>query len=164
MATPAYIPIYTTTLASATSSVLMADIPQGYAELVLVIDSRATSNAQGRITFNGDTGNNYYAVTANGFVSSTTSTKENATTYLNLSSSTGFRNTGTLNVTQIMNYSSTSQHKSLLIRNDGPSVVTSMIAGRYASTTAISSISIFMSLGDLGAGSTFSLFGILGTE
>lgn len=160
MATPAYIPIYTTTLASSASSVLMAGIPQDYRDLVLVMEFKGSGgNAYGALRFNGDTGSNYSITFAYGDGSST---GQGASTSDKIAVFAATTTSPYIEQYNIMDYSATDKHKTLLRRGNRADYRTDMLAGRWANTAAITSIEIFALTNSYAAGSTFSLFGILG--
>jgi hypothetical protein len=64
-------------------------------------------------------------------------------------------------ITQIMDYSATDKHKTTLVRSNNAADATEAMTGRYASTTAVTSIEIGLD-GSLSfaSGSTFSLYGV----
>tara|TARA_R110000824_G_scaffold260067_5_gene448720 strand:+ start:215 stop:703 length:489 start_codon:yes stop_codon:yes gene_type:complete len=159
MATPTYTLIDSTTLASSASSVTFSSIDQSYGDLVLAIEvSSGSSTARPALRFNGDTGNNYFAVVA---VNNTSNTSHTIS-YLRLETDYSIQNGTLLGSCQIMDYSATNKHKSVLIRNDSPSRgVAGMIAGRWANNSAISSIELLSYGGDFLAGGTVYLYGIL---
>jgi hypothetical protein len=65
MPTPTYVPIATTTLGSAASTVTFSSIPQTYTDLVLSITTYNTAaNQQFRMNFNGSSSAHCYSVTA----------------------------------------------------------------------------------------------------
>lgn len=162
MATPAYIPIYTTTLASSASSVLMAGIPQGYADLVLVLDLKTTNNREIGLQFNGDSTGHYSFVQAIGNGSTTSSNSSSTRTYARIIQTPGSSNSG-MGVVSIMDYTA-NKHKAVLTRSNHNAEV-KMLASRWPDTSAITSITVMNNLAeDFLAGSTISLFGILGTE
>jgi hypothetical protein len=66
------------------------------------------------------------------------------------------------NITQIMDYSATDKHKTLLSRKNTSSVVVNAQAGRWANTAAITSIVCTVDSGaTFSSGSTFSLYGVI---
>ena len=116
---------------------------------------------------NGDTGANYNYVNARG--RTTTLAESNALGSQNSMFIAGWSyGQGTTNglpvIIQFMDYSATDKHKTTLdryqtTRDNGDSEV-GMIAGRWASTSAITSISLFPNSSTLKAGTTASLYGI----
>ena len=162
MATPAYIPIYTTTLASAASSVLMAGIPQDYVDLIIVFDGGVTARTGQYLEFNGDTTNaNYSNVYAVGSGSTATSGSASNRIFAEVIENNSSNNA----IIQIMDYSATDKHKTSLIRvNNATNNGTEMRVYRWANTSAITSINLVAAGTTWLAGSSFALYGILGTE
>lgn len=66
----------------------------------------------------------------------------------------------TVAVVQVMDYSATDKHKTSLIRIDSTNT-TSAIAQRWASTTAVNSLTFSIGSGVFAIGSTFSLYGVI---
>jgi hypothetical protein len=82
--------------------------------------------------------------------------------YFDLSAGIGTPKDATV-ISQIMDYAQTDKHKSVLSRISKASAGVGAIAGRWASTAAITTISINQGgFGNFAAGSTFSLFGLEG--
>lgn len=157
MATDAYVALYSTTLAASVSSVNISGIPtSGYRDLVIVINATANAGYNVPVAFNDDTtATNYPSVYVGGDGTSASSGTLNnyiAGVY------TGNLSTTTIN---IMDYSATDKHKSWVSRLSVSSNASSLIAGRWANTAAITSIA-FTLPGTWSAGSTFTLYGIKG--
>ena len=156
--------IATITLQQASSEVVFSGIPATYRDLILVgnVGTTATAFANGELQFNGDTGGNYSRVQAIG-------TNVNTAVSFGTSGETAIKAIifsddlvkGT-NIFQIMDYSATDKHKTVLLRS---SIMPSgedrvmMSAGRWASTAAITSLKVFPSGASFSIGSTFSLYG-----
>jgi hypothetical protein len=150
----------TTTLSSTATSVTLT-FPSGYRDLQLIINGTTTSSTVDAIIlqFNGDMGSNYSVVYATGDGTNATSSTQ-ATTYL----SAGVMGTSqSVTIIDIMDYSQTDKHKSVIARGNTPGWGTRMIAGRWASTAAITSIVIKTEAGlTFSIGDSFSLYGIAG--
>jgi hypothetical protein len=157
------------TLGTATASVTFSSIPATYRDLVIVTQARpATADSYFRMRFNSDTGSNYTMVHMMGWesgtgVQSNTST-ENA---LDLdyfgNALTTVDNTHNI---QIMDYSATDKHKTTLVSRKMHGASSSVfrvgpLAARWADTSAITSISIFLNSGNIASGSTFNLYGVI---
>ena len=152
MATPTYTLLDSVTLGSSASSVTFSSISQDYGDLVLVV---SPSNAmQGELRFNSDSGSNYNFVYMRGTGSSAQSNSGTVTYEL--------IDTGAYDLcrVQIMDYSATDKHKSMLNRSDRSSARTVARACRWANTSAITTVSITGATGNFDAGSTFYLYGI----
>lgn len=161
MPSPTYTPLANLTLSSTASSVTFSSISSAYRDLVLVSSTALSSgSAQQFYRFNGDSGANYSYVFMETYSTTTVSTSwfgENriyAQTY-----SSEQRTTQGNAIMQIMDYSATDKHKTALIRMN-TDVATIATAGRWANTTAITSITTSLSAGTWVAGSTFALYGI----
>ena len=161
-----YEPISTTTLSVATSTVTFSSVPQTYTDLILVtVFGTATLNEDLAVRFNSDTGSNYSRTHLRGngsTVGSATATGQNLL-LLDLDSSGSTLNTGLQIITHFMNYANTSIQKSVISRSGtlgGGFTGTSLIAGLWRDTTAISTIGLFATSGNFVAGSTFTLYGI----
>ncbi len=157
MPTSTYVALATTTLSGADTEIVFSSIPAGYRDLVLVANTNA-AQTDVRLRINGDTGSNYNWVYAEGNGSSASSnvtSNQSSFGYFYVTTGQAF-----LSTIQFMDYSATDKHKPLLIRNAKANEKVSMIAGRYASTSAITSISLFsLPSGGYNSG-TFSLYGI----
>ena len=158
-----YTLIDSTTLASSASSVTFSSITQDYRDLVLVLTSQPTAAASTvRLRLNGDTGSNYTQVRmeGNGF----SATSEGTIGYsLDFFASTGARTSSGISLWkyQIMDYSATDKHKPMLLRYDAVNYgYTGAAAGRWANTSAVTSLNITYSGGTIEAGTTFYLYGI----
>jgi hypothetical protein len=158
MPTPTYTALASRTLTSTATSVTFSSIPATYRDLILVIEgtySTGTGNAS--IRFNGDTGSNYPYVFMLGGASGTSSGQATTTSLL-----TGGFNSATRNnvVFQIMDYSATDKHKSVLNRMNEGGLTTYAWGGRWANTSAITSITV-IGTNPYAIGSTFSLYGVI---
>lgn len=159
--TVTYTPIASQTLATSAASVTFSSIPQDYRDLVLVVKASVdTADRYSRATFNGDSGSNYSYVKMMGNGSSTFSNAA-TNTFMAFGYGQGFDTTGNqILQLQIMDYSATDKHKSCLERWDDASGETVAGAHRWANTSAITTINIFLNAGTFQSGSVFSLFGI----
>jgi len=161
--TTTYTALANITLGSTAATVTFTSIPATYRDLVLVYNGTVETGATTGIRFNGDTGSNYNEVVMYGVGSgSGTSTATANLTGLNV----GYPGTGITQIrVQIMDYSATDKHKTTLSRSDNSAIVVAALAGRWASTSAITSITFRNSesqsgIYDFNAGSTFALYGI----
>ncbi len=160
MGTPTYTPLAEITLGSSAASVTFSSISQAYRDLVLVINgSRADTSTGGMFaTVNGDSGANYSYVNMEGNGSTASSGSGSGWTSLYFEI---WGNTTRANwVINLVDYSATDKHKTILGRNDSASNKTIANAQRWASTSAITSITLPAGGSGWIAGSTFSLYGI----
>lgn len=140
------------TLSSSASSVTFSSIDQSYRDLVLVINAIGSSgNLQ--LRFNADSSLIYSYVQMYGTGSSATSNSGSSQSQSTIGVSA---TNGTVTTAQLMDYSATDKHKTILVRaND---IYTWAQAHRYASTSAITQIEVLGST--YSAGSTFYLYGV----
>jgi len=156
MATPTYTPLATTTLASSASSVTFSSIDQSYGDLVLVISGTTASATTPIMRFNSDSGSNYSWVRMDGDGSNDTSASG---TYTGAS----FGRIGTAQsviIAQIMDYSATDKHTTILSRGNLPNDRTRAMATRWANTSAITSAEVIADATTFDTGTTLSLYGI----
>jgi uncharacterized protein YfdQ (DUF2303 family) len=117
-----------------------------------------------RLQINGDTGSNYnfvrMIVDSAGTISSASNTSQ---TFLQPSFTSQVKSLTTVN---ILDYSATDKHKTLLIKSGNTNTTGSFTtflnyqSGRWANTSAVTSVSLFTSADQFAAGSTFYLYGI----
>lgn len=161
MPTPTYIPIATTTLTASAASVTFGSIPQDYRDLVLICDfvKTASSSTDNFLRFNDDA-SGYTRVSAFVDVSGVFS-NSNSSSKLSF-----YANGDDVTIVQIMDYSATDKHKTFLARYNTPNstgdfrTLLGMIAGRFASTNAVTSVKFDVGAATISSGSTFSLYGI----
>jgi hypothetical protein len=157
-----YEPISSITLGASTSSVIFNSIPQTYTDLVLKITaSPSTNGVTGYMRLNSDTGSNYSMVGTRGNGTDTASYRQTSLGYFFFDYA-GNTNIGTttLSTVNFLDYSSTNKHKTNLVRQSNASDVVEMLVQKWSSNSAITSITIFWSSGDITSGSTFHLYGI----
>jgi hypothetical protein len=157
----AYTALANVTLGSSASSVTFSSISQVYRDLVLVyvpIGSTATGT---NILFNGDTGSNYNMVwmSGNGSSGSSSSISNNGA-FIGSSFSEIRTTSGTQIIFNVMDYSATDKHKTMLFRMDRADSATQAFATRWASTSAVTSISLTPGSGTFVAGTTLALYGV----
>lgn len=158
--TPTYVLLNQITLAAASSSVTFSDIPQNYGDLVIVFEG-AVNGGGPALQVNGQT-TNYSSVWAGandaGTVSSGTTTGTSMLGAISGSDS-GKR---TVQIWHLMDYSSTDKHKAILGRNNGNNgTQVFMTASRWASNSAITSVTPTIGANTFNIGSTFSLYGLV---
>ena len=156
MATPKYTALAEITLSSTDSSVTFSSIPSGYRDLILVIGGNATGNENAELRFNGDSGSNYSNVRALG---STTIVSDSATATSTQRAARIGSGQSTV-IMQIMDYSATDKHKTVLARSMQSTDAVHMGAARWANTSAITSVEVFVSANAYAIGSTFCLYGV----
>lgn len=157
--TSAFVSLANVTLGSSASSVTFSSITGSYRDLVLVISAPMSSGGVfGYLRFNGDSGSNYSAVRMFGSGSTTGSdTGLIGASAINFSEFYVEQNITTVN---IMDYTATDKHKTVLSRANAPGNYVFGIAGRWANTAAITSLTVSTSSSTWAAGSTFALYGV----
>ena len=162
MPTPTYTALATRTLTAAAASVTFSSIPGTYRDLIFVIsgDLVSATATDSLLRVNSDSGSNYHRVYA--FASNAGAISSAAGTPLT-SFAPWFATSGQSNaIGQIMDYSTTDKHKTLLSRQNGTQtgVGISMQAQRWANTAAITSLA-FSTSNNFATGTTFSLYGVI---
>jgi len=153
MATPTYTPLATITLASTDSEIVFSSIPATYRDLILVFNGTGSTNAGYIVNFNSNT-TGYTRVGMVGDSGGASSFAESNGAWLEVSTNPSMA------VLQVMDYSATDKHKTALSRTNVSGTFVMALAGRWANTAAVTSISLYRSAQTFSAGSTFSLFGV----
>lgn len=154
-----YVALATTTLGANAGSVTFSSIPS-YRDYILVFECTATTATDLYCNLNGNTTDaSYSRVRASGNGSSTFSgtTNPRSITYFGTPASS----LASVHSIQFLDGNATDKHKTYLTRSNRAGGGVDMIATRFASTSAISSISLVTGSGFFESGSTFSLFGIV---
>jgi len=155
MPTPTYTPLATVTLASTAATVTFSSIPATMRDLIVVVNGNASANQFTGLRFNSDSGSNYSFVRMFSGPSSSTDTR-----------SYGLLTTGdpslTLNaIAQIMDYSATDKHKTVLIRSNIPADNVAAHAVRWANTAAITTVAVEAISTTWAVGTTINLYGVI---
>lgn len=163
--TATYKPIATHTLASAASFYTFTSIPGIYTDLRVVASVKANVGTPTDYTtllqFNGDTAANYSRTLLRGDGSVVASTRSTNLSNIQLQTSGYLSTTVFQNILiDVMNYSNSTTYKTTLTRADQADIVTTLSAGLWRSTAAITSLKISLESGNFGVGSTFTLYGI----
>jgi hypothetical protein len=160
MPTATYTPLANITLGSTAASVTFGSIPATYRDLVVVFSGFATNRGSFRI--NGDTGGNYAWQRMSGNGSSVTATSTGADSAGKLSeSASGSAVIPMLFNLNLMDYSQTNKHKTIISTAAQAATGTDAIVNRWQNTAAITSIQIFLVSGSWAAGTTAALYGIV---
>jgi len=161
--TAKYEVIGNTTLTSSAASVTFSSIPGGYKDLVLVseiFDDASNPSPLGFLTFNGDSTSSYSYLYMQGNGSAASSISIASRAYLEVTKVVPTDNS-TLVTTQVSDFSATDKHKSVLSRSGNSASGVVAFAGRWANTSAITSLT--MDAWDtrrFAIGSTFRLLGV----
>lgn len=158
MPTPTYTPLYSATLSATATSVVIPDIAQTFRDLVLVCTfiGSGTANDSNFVKFNTSTAN-FTTIQMYGDSGTPSSNTGSTGRISNYENSTG-RPYPT--IVQIMDYSATDKHKTYLSRYNADNVGVGGFVGRWAQTTAISSIEVYPISGSYASGTTVALYGI----
>lgn len=163
-----YVPIATYTIPTAASSYTFSSISGSYTDLVLVCNfGEETVNASYGfyLQFNGDTSTNYSSTNLLGNGTTASSSRASNGSFFRISGyGTGTANTLTnIAIANIMNYANSTTYKTTISRSSIASLQAGVNVGLWRSTSAITSVTVTAeSPQNLSAGSTFTLYGILG--
>ena len=153
MPTPTYTALANVTLGSTSATVTFSSIPATMRDLVVIVNGKTSANQATGLRFNSDSGSNYSMVRMY-----TTASSTSTTTYGLLT--TGDPTADTLATAQIMDYSATDKHKTVLIRSNIPANNTAAHAVRWANTAAITTVAVEAISTTWAVGTTFALYGI----
>lgn len=152
-------------LGSATSAVTFSSIPQTYRDLVFTISGQATTGLiYAYITTSNNTGTyNYVYATGRGSNSTATGAPGDNKIQVPGDSSYWGNTLFTSVVGNVMDYSTSDKHKTFLIRSGATtsSGAVEMMAARYPSTSAITSLTFTMNAGNWATNTAFYLYGIV---
>lgn len=157
----AYVPLATKTLTATAASVTFSSITQTYRDLVVVAKVVTVNGNNVYLRINSDAASTYWGVAMIGNGTAATSPQLSSVGFMDVSS--GATPTATIFsqiVLNIMDYSATDKHKNVLRRADQSANGTTAVAHRWPSTAAINSLQFYAQTGNLGIGSTFTLYGI----
>jgi hypothetical protein len=163
MPTPTYTPLATVTLGSAAASVTFGSIPATYRDLIIVTDTLNSSGSENmKMRFNSDSGASYTSIGLRGN-GSTASSGSFANSSFAYADNVAFADASNRHnhIIQFLDYSATDKHKHFLSRANNSSRGVDLIAGRWANTSAITTIMFFYEVGNINSGSRFDLYGIV---
>lgn len=172
MATNTYIALKTTTVTGSAVSSVTLDLTgiTGYTDLVLVGQTQSDGGSFGNLSmrFNSDTTANYSRLIMYGTGSTAGTAKSSASTDTSIALNTmpttsqGYWAMVRVN---IMNYSNTTTLKTVLSRGDLLNDGTLALVGLWRKTPeAITSITLFSTVGNIAVGSTFTVYGIANAD
>lgn len=158
MASNTYVALSTQTLGSPTTSVTFSSIPQGYTDLVLVLNGTTGTTSTIGLRFNSDTASNYSCTYLLGSGSSAASGREVSQPYLYLG--TSYTSDGMTRI-NIQNYSNSTTKKTAISRSDNAGNRVASWVGLWQGTAAITSVEVTTSGGgNFNTGTTFTLYGV----
>ena len=143
------------TLQEASASVSLSGIPQNYRDLVLSVTGSVTIAGNVILRLNGDSGSNYSFVYMFG---SGTSAVSGSGAVAGIYGG-GFNSSVSSSVFNLIDYSATNKHKTVLNRTDTANDATYAWANRWANTVAVNSINVLPVSGNLVAGTIINLYG-----
>lgn len=146
------------TLGSTQATVTFSSISGSYRDLLLVKTGSSGASLGDKLQLNGDSGSNYSPtrMSANGSsTSGNTFDVNSAFFYLQYSFTNGGQQ-----IIHLPDYATTDKHKIIMVRNSVNGSGLEYGIGRWASTSAITSITLFNGGTQFAAGSTFALYGI----
>lgn len=149
-----------TVTGSAVSSVAFNSIPGTFTDLVLICNNLTEStNQQGYIRFNGDSGSNYSRTVMYGTGSSAASFRQTGQSGLNVGMSS--TTPGQTIIMNIMDYANSTTYKTVLDRETNTGTTQALVY-LWRSTSAITSLTInsFDASNSIAVGSKFYLYGI----
>ena len=154
----AYVPLATKTLTVAATAVSFSSITNSYRDLIVVASNlNLASSQQLYLQFNLDASAIYNRVFMVG-TTITASAADSNTTQIVLTNG-AFTTNGQLLI-NILDYSATDKHKSVLSRYNNAGLEVVAVAGRYATNTAINRVEVGVFGVNFAIGSTFTLYGI----
>lgn len=159
MATNTYTPLATITLTGTDSEVVFASIPSGYRDLILIADQKNMSgNGIFGVQFNSDQNSNYSTVS----MYADPSVGSEAATRVYIKASVSNVTSNEIMTLQVMDYSTSDKHKTVLLRSGQAGTNIQAAAARWASTSPITSIRLYHTGTNVwGIGSSFSLYGVI---
>jgi len=160
-----YVALATNTLSSTAATVSFSSIPSTYTDLVLVATLRqSTTNQDGYLRFNSDTGTNYSDTVVRGNGSTASSVRDTSAAGIDIgvmSNSANASGEFETVIINIMNYANTTTNKTVIMRTNQTASIVNAIVGLWRSTAAINTVSLeSRNSGSFAIGSTFSLYGI----
>lgn len=158
-----YDKIATTTVTTAQATVDFNSISGSYTDLVLISNWKPTVSGNGfYFKVNGLTSGYSFTAMAGTGTAASSSRASNQSRGLLFDLFVGMPTTLTnMAITNFMNYSNTTTNKTVVSRGGNAGTSTEASVSLVQTTSAITSISVFMSAGNLDVGSTFTLYGIL---
>lgn len=159
MSIPTYDLIGSNVLGSTTSTVTFSSIPTTYRDLIVVVNATANTNVSFNVRFNGDSGANYNYVRIQGNGSAAASSFNATATSI---WEQGIDTVGDQYIIQILDYSATNKHKTVISRHNRPNAAVWLLMSKWRNTAAINSVQLSVpNPQTLSIGSTFYLYGLV---
>jgi len=164
MPTAQYTALANLTLSGTASSVTFSSIVGTYRDLLLVANLGTDISLRNILMqFNSDTSTNYSRVTMTGNGTSALATTDTGVAYYQADYYGRPSANGVISwsgIWNIMDYSATDKHKTVLTRFGDSGDGSGASTGRWASTSAITSIKVYPNTENFATGSTFALYGV----
>jgi hypothetical protein len=156
----AWTPLANITLGSAANSVTFSSISGVYKDLRLVF-SGGIGSTNPVFTINNDSSSTYLWTTLEGD-GSTTASAWNGNTYGAFANNylLGFNTSGVTVTMDILDYTATDKHKTILSRGNNSARSVNAVVNRWPSTAAVTTIRLSANATNFTAGSTFALYGV----
>jgi len=157
--TSTYEKVATYTTPSTSTSYTFSTIPSTYTDLLMIITGTGSTAQDSYIQLNGDTGSNYSFTRLYGTGAVAGSDRGVSQTAIKVGNFSTSQNT---NQIHFMNYCNSTTYKTVLPRTGDAGTGSAIIAaaGLWRNTSAITSITLFVTAGNISAGATFTLYGI----
>jgi len=148
------------TLASPAASVTFSSISSSYRDLRLVF-AGGIGSANPTFVLNGDTASTYLWTTLEGN-GSAASSAWNGNNYGSFANNyiLGYNSTGLLITMDILDYTATDKHKTILSRAGNTARGVHAVVNRWPSTAAVATIQLNSNATNFTTGSTFALYGV----
>lgn len=164
--TPTYTLLNQVTLAAASSSVTLSNIPQNFADLVLVINYAPTTNTDSPYFQVNNSASNYnvtWMAGSNGNTTSTSSSNSRAQIPVLWTVGATVADGSNNIIMQFMDYSAVDKHKTIIVRANSNTNEVIAETVRWADTSAITSVRLSSTAlsSTLKSGTTFSLYGVV---
>ena len=161
MPTNTYVALDKVTVGTAVNNITFTSIPQGYTDLVVVMNNQIASGGNDNILYqyNGDTATNYSGTSLYGTGSAAASDRaSNSANYIAGRVGSAVNSTS---IFQVQNYSNATTYKTSLSRANVSDALVMAFVGLWRSTAAITSLKLYTASSvNFNVGSTFSLYGI----
>ena len=152
----------TITLGASQTGVTFSSIPNSYRDLVVIVSGNtASSDYALNMRLNSDSSSVYSSVSIEANGASTSSTSNTTTSMPTWNYNTFSASTVSSYIAHILDYSATDKHKTVIFRQGAASLGSATALGRYASTSAVSTVYVYAATGNqLAAGTIVSLYGV----
>ena len=147
------------TVATAQATVTFSNIPATFRDLRLVVAGTTSGGGNFYARFNGDSASNYSYVAMGGDGATASSSSATSTSSVLQVYTAFYTRSGVLSA-DIMDYSATDKHKTVLIRSGQVDFGTEAVVNRWASTAAVTTILLTANSVTFSPGTVFTLYGV----